>query len=771
MSSFSARYDKISVLGEGAYGVAYLVAPKSSSRVRQVAKEIRVAHLSEKQKESALAESKVLQMMKHSNIVAHVDTFMEGPRLYIVMEYADGGDLATKIKERKDSPNGEFVYFDETQIMFIFVQVALALQHIHSHNVLHRDLKPLNIFLTRQGIVKLGDFGIARVLDNSVGAQTTIGTPHYLSPEICNNEPYGTRSDLWSLGVVTYELSALKVPFSGTSLPAVALQIIGADPSALPEWYSPQLSKIVFGLLDKNPLKRPSLEQILGSAFVQQYIERNLSHTVNCGHGGLEVLGKQNRTRKAGDDRGQGERRLERQRSDRRSPPPTSPESCPAAAGGRPMARVASKERPRDAPPRSRLLDGRAAEERAHLEAQAAREREFHYNRQLAMETKMRVEQDYRAAGLANLGGGAAGARRQPPAAARYDDEDDDRGERRKAEVRRRAQARREEEELQRKQELDRAMREAAEERRRLQQRMLAMHEPEAPAFGGSGGEDADSPAHDATNLQQLADEEDMRARRSDRRAAEEQQLEALAQARREHYLEQRRLREKFAAAVAEQEGAEDDPDATVVESPKRRDEGVKSPRRRDEDDIRQQAPRSAVDEDAIWVEKGGDAGDGEDDGRRHVEIVIPFTNKVRPKPKLSSDGKPPRRRQVARSESVPADAGGVGRVAPASSRGSQSPSSRPGNGRLPPSRSRPSFDDDAGEAPRRPPRLPDGIRQQSAAGSPARWLPKQAPPEDLGDSATGEPTGETGFGDMCLLQDALANALRQGGAAVAADD
>ncbi|OLP82772.1 Serine/threonine-protein kinase Nek8 [Symbiodinium microadriaticum] len=91
----------------------------------------------------------------------------------------------------------------------------------------------------QEGIVKLGDFGISRVLDSSTaGAQTTIGTPHYLSPEMVNNEAYGTRSDLWSLGVVTYELAALRVPFAGSSLPAVAMKIMGADPDPLPERYS-----------------------------------------------------------------------------------------------------------------------------------------------------------------------------------------------------------------------------------------------------------------------------------------------------------------------------------------------------------------------------------------------------------------------------------------------------------------------------------------------------------------------------------------------------
>lgn len=80
-------------------------------------------------------------------------------------------------------------------------QICLALKHVHDHNILHRDLKSQNIFLTQKGIVKLGDFGIAKVLDATEGqAQTQIGTPYYLSPEICESKPYGRKSDVWSLG-------------------------------------------------------------------------------------------------------------------------------------------------------------------------------------------------------------------------------------------------------------------------------------------------------------------------------------------------------------------------------------------------------------------------------------------------------------------------------------------------------------------------------------------------------------------------------------------
>ncbi|CAK0890324.1 unnamed protein product [Prorocentrum cordatum] len=283
-AAFDELYERLRVLGEGAYGTAFLVRQKDA-RELHVAKEIRTAHLTEKQREGALAEANVLKMMRHSNIIAYVDSFLEGSKMYIIMEYADGGDLAKKIRGRKDDGGT----FQEAEIMFHFAQVAHALDHIHRRKVLHRDLKPLNIFLTSQGDVKLGDFGIARVLESTTaGAQTTIGTPFYLSPEVCNNEAYGRASDLWSLGVVTYEMAALRVPFHATSMPATALKIIGAEPDPLPQGYSGGFVRIVFGLLEKEPASRPSLEAVLQLPSVQMHIS-DLSRTLASGNGGIDV--------------------------------------------------------------------------------------------------------------------------------------------------------------------------------------------------------------------------------------------------------------------------------------------------------------------------------------------------------------------------------------------------------------------------------------------------------------------------------------------------
>lgn len=191
------NYKKIKYLGKGSYGAAILVSLKSNPKELFVIKEILIGHLKESEQISTQNEVEVLKSMHHSNIAMYIESFVENLKLYIVMEYADGGDLNNSIQRKKKLNE----YWTEDEVMRIFVQICLALKHVHDQNIIHRDLKSQNIFLTSKGIVKLGDFGIAKVLDATGDqARTQIGTPYYLSPEICDNKPYDTSSDIWSLG-------------------------------------------------------------------------------------------------------------------------------------------------------------------------------------------------------------------------------------------------------------------------------------------------------------------------------------------------------------------------------------------------------------------------------------------------------------------------------------------------------------------------------------------------------------------------------------------
>ncbi|XP_031195095.1 serine/threonine-protein kinase Nek5 isoform X5 [Mastomys coucha] len=179
------KFALIKIIGEGTFGKVYLAKDKSESR-HCVIKEISLT----KEKEASKNEVILLARMKHPNIVTFFSSFQENSRLFIVMEYCDGGDLMQRIQRQRG------VLFSEDQILCWFVQISLGLKHIHDRKILHRDIKSQNIFLSKNGMVaKLGDFGTARTLNNSMElAQTCAGTPYYLSPEICQNRPYNNKT-------------------------------------------------------------------------------------------------------------------------------------------------------------------------------------------------------------------------------------------------------------------------------------------------------------------------------------------------------------------------------------------------------------------------------------------------------------------------------------------------------------------------------------------------------------------------------------------------
>ena len=155
-------------------------------------------------------------------------------------------------------------YFTESQILDWFTQICLAMKHVHDRKILHRDLKNQNIFLTKDNTIKLGDFGIARILSNTrEKAKTMVGTPYYLSPEIIENKPYNFSSDMWSLGVVLYELCTLKPPFNAENLKYLALKIVKGIYNPIPAQYSKDLRRLIEVLLKKDVNSRPTVNEIL----------------------------------------------------------------------------------------------------------------------------------------------------------------------------------------------------------------------------------------------------------------------------------------------------------------------------------------------------------------------------------------------------------------------------------------------------------------------------------------------------------------------------
>ena len=282
------KYRKVKIVGKGSFGHAVLVQ-SIFDRKLYIMKIIDVSRMERKQKEEALNEVHVLKAMRHPYIVTYRESFMDKRCLCIVMDYADGGDMYGKIANQKKIGKG----FSESSILDWFVQICLAIKHMHDRKILHRDLKTQNVFLTAKNEVKIGDFGISRVLQHTYDcAQTAIGTPYYLSPEICQEKPYNQNSDIWSLGCILYEMVTLRHAFDASSMKGLVVKILRGTYPSIPSCYSQNLRELIDEMLEKDARKRPSVKKILEKEFLSSRISQLLSQTVAKHEFGKVVFNK-----------------------------------------------------------------------------------------------------------------------------------------------------------------------------------------------------------------------------------------------------------------------------------------------------------------------------------------------------------------------------------------------------------------------------------------------------------------------------------------------
>lgn len=192
------------------------------------------------------------------------------------MEYADGGDLYEKICQHQKNNSK----FKEEEIWSIFIQIVKGLKALHKMKILHRDLKSANVFLNRDGTVKLGDLNVSKVAKMGL-VHTQTGTPYYASPEVWEDKSYDNRSDIWSLGVCVYEMATLKPPFTASSMQELYKKVLGGKFPKIPSEYSRDLSSIISTLLTVKPSERPSCDQILHMPAVEEHMTAEDDQVLN----------------------------------------------------------------------------------------------------------------------------------------------------------------------------------------------------------------------------------------------------------------------------------------------------------------------------------------------------------------------------------------------------------------------------------------------------------------------------------------------------------
>ena len=243
----------------------------------------------EREKALVVSEVNILRELRHPFIVRYYDRLIDkaATKLYIVMEYCEGGDLASLIRSHRKAGTA----VEEEFVWHVLAQCVAALKECHRHRepapaapagaggggpggggggggtritpILHRDLKPGNIFLDSARNVKIGDFGLAKELASaSTLAQTNVGTPFYMSPEMINEQSYNEKSDIWALGCLLYELCALAPPFDAANHVALAVKINAGKFARVPAAYSDELHRAIRWMLTLDAGKRPAVEDL-----------------------------------------------------------------------------------------------------------------------------------------------------------------------------------------------------------------------------------------------------------------------------------------------------------------------------------------------------------------------------------------------------------------------------------------------------------------------------------------------------------------------------
>ena len=265
-------------LGKGAFGSVRLVTRKEDKKVYAM-KSVFIGKLDNKEKEAALNEVRILASLSHPNIIGYKEAFYDekSRTLNIVMEYADDGDISHKIKENLKRR----LRFDESTLWEWIIQLLEGLKYLHDNKIMHRDLKCANIFLMKNGQLKIGDLNVSKLAKNNM-AHTQTGTPFYLSPEIWKDLPYDYKCDIWSVGCIIYELCTSRPPFRGTSMKELSHNVLTGYYLPI-SGFSNDMREIIAKMLVVDPKRRASTDELLNCEIIKKRIKSSKNEIISQG--------------------------------------------------------------------------------------------------------------------------------------------------------------------------------------------------------------------------------------------------------------------------------------------------------------------------------------------------------------------------------------------------------------------------------------------------------------------------------------------------------
>ena len=260
------------VIGKGSFGIVYLAKKISNDQVCAI-KKIAINNISHHEKINIINEIKILTSHKCPYIIRYNTAFIYLNNLYLVTDYAQNGDLLMLINNKRDKD----IKFTEDEIWHYFVQICMGIKYLHKNNIVHRDIKSANIFIDSDNNIKIGDFGIVKILKNYLMyAQTQIGTPFYMGPEIFKRERYNTKVDIWSLGCILYEMMFLRRPFNAVNIHELQTKIFIGKIDTIGCNYSDDLKLLLKSLININPRIRPSIDSIIDLPIVKKIFYKNV---------------------------------------------------------------------------------------------------------------------------------------------------------------------------------------------------------------------------------------------------------------------------------------------------------------------------------------------------------------------------------------------------------------------------------------------------------------------------------------------------------------